>query len=102
MTHVPVAHPTASSPQAWAAGTPLLLLRSVLGLSPVGDELRCDPQLPATFGSVTLRGVPGRWGRADVSIDSIVGSTQEHDGRRQGTHQTHGSRLADRADGLSG
>jgi glycogen debranching enzyme len=101
MTHVPVGYPTASSPQAWAAGTPLLLLRTVLGLSPAGDELRCDPQLPATFGSVTLRGVPGRWGRADVSIDSVVDSMQEQDGRRQGAHQTRGSRLPGRADGLS-
>ncbi len=31
---VPVAYPTASRPQAWAAGAPLLLLSTVLGLCP--------------------------------------------------------------------
>jgi glycogen debranching enzyme len=30
----PVIYPTASSPQAWAAGTPVLLLQSLLGLEP--------------------------------------------------------------------
>jgi glycogen debranching enzyme len=30
----PVLYPTASSPQAWAAGTPLLLLQTLLGLEP--------------------------------------------------------------------
>jgi len=33
-TGVPVEYPTASLPQAWAAGTPILLLRLVLGLEP--------------------------------------------------------------------
>jgi glycogen debranching enzyme len=30
----PVVYPTASSPQAWAAGTPVLLLSTLLGLEP--------------------------------------------------------------------
>ena len=34
MTTVPVAFPTASRPQAWAAGTPLLLLSTLLDLQP--------------------------------------------------------------------
>ena len=33
-TGVPVEYPTASRPQAWAAGTPILLLRLLLGLEP--------------------------------------------------------------------
>ena len=33
-TRFPVVYPTASSPQAWAAGTPVLLLQVVLGLTP--------------------------------------------------------------------
>ena len=64
LTHTPVAYPTASSPQAWAAGAPLLLLTTVLGLSPHADELRCDPHLPMRFGDVALSGIPGRWGRS--------------------------------------
>ena len=33
-TPFPIAYPTAARPQAWAAGTPVLLLRLVLGLEP--------------------------------------------------------------------
>ncbi len=36
LTSVPVAFPTASRPQAWAAGAPLLLLTTVLGRQPGG------------------------------------------------------------------
>ena len=38
-TKYPVQYPTACSPQAWSTGTPLLLLRTMLGLEPVGDHL---------------------------------------------------------------
>lgn len=43
MTSVPVAFPTASRPQAWAAGTPLLLLTTLLGLRPNSREARFEP-----------------------------------------------------------
>jgi glycogen debranching enzyme len=66
-THGPVAYPTASSPQAWAAAAPLLALTSVLGLSPGIEGPECAPHLPPDFGTVALRGVRGRWGRADVA-----------------------------------
>ena len=66
-TSFPVQYPTASSPQAWATGAPLLLLRVLLGLEPDGDELRCDPHLPRAIGNIDLSGVPGRWGRVDVT-----------------------------------
>ena len=62
LTHAPVRYPTASSPQAWAAAAPLLLLTTVLGLVPAADGPRCDPHLPPEFGEVTLVGLPGRWG----------------------------------------
>ena len=62
LTHAPVRYPTASSPQAWAAAAPLLLLTTVLGLDPSADGPRCDPHLPPEFGEVTLVGLPGRWG----------------------------------------
>ena len=66
-THAPVEYPTASCPQAWAAGAPLLALTAVLGLAPGPDGPHCDPHLPAEFGAVALRGVRGHWGRADVA-----------------------------------
>jgi glycogen debranching enzyme len=43
MTSVPVAFPTASRPQAWAAGTPLLLLTSLLRLRPGSSEVSFEP-----------------------------------------------------------
>jgi glycogen debranching enzyme len=67
LTGLPVPYPTACSPQAWASGAPLLLLRCLLGLEPVGDRLRVDPGVPVELGALTLAGIPGRWGRADAS-----------------------------------
>jgi glycogen debranching enzyme len=65
-TGVPVAYPSACSPQAWASGTPLLLLRCMLGLEPDRDGLRMDAYAPMRCGHLSLHGVPGPWGRADA------------------------------------
>ena len=46
VTKYPVQYPTACSPQAWSTGAPLLLLRTMLGLEPIGDHLVVDPALP--------------------------------------------------------
>ena len=43
---VPGAVSRPRSPQAWSTGTPLLLLRTMLGLEPLGDHLVVDPALP--------------------------------------------------------
>jgi len=66
LTKYPVQYPTACSPQAWSTGAPLLLLRTMLGLEPVGDLLVVDPLLPVGIGHVALLDVPGRWGRIDA------------------------------------
>jgi glycogen debranching enzyme len=65
-TKYPVQYPTACSPQAWSTGTPLLLLRTMLGLEPLGDHLVVDPALPAGIGHLELLDIPGRWGRVDA------------------------------------
>lgn len=65
-TGIPVAYPTACSPQAWASGAPLLFLRLLLGLEPVGDTLRVDAAVPDQIGDLALRGIPGRWGHTDA------------------------------------
>ena len=39
-TPFPIAYPTAARPQAWAAGTPVLLLQLLLGLVPDRDRHR--------------------------------------------------------------
>jgi glycogen debranching enzyme len=66
LTQFPVEYPTASSPQAWATGTPLLLLRVLLGLEPDGSTLKSDPTLPPEITLLRFRGIRGRFGGADV------------------------------------
>jgi glycogen debranching enzyme len=65
-TKNPVQYPTACSPQAWSTGAPLLFLRTMLGLEPIGDRLVVDPALPAGIGLLALLDIPGRWGRVDA------------------------------------
>jgi glycogen debranching enzyme len=66
VTKYPVQYPTACSPQAWSTGTPLLLLRTMLGLEPQGEHLVVDPALPRDVGLLALLDIPGRWGRIDA------------------------------------
>ena len=66
LTKYPVQYPTACSPQAWSTGTPLLLLRTMLGLEPHGDQMIVDPALPSAIGHLELLDIPGRWGRVDA------------------------------------
>jgi glycogen debranching enzyme len=65
LTKHPVRYPTACTPQAWSTGAPLLFLRTMLGLEPVGDNLLVDPALPDLVGMIALLDIPGRWGRVD-------------------------------------
>ena len=65
-TMYPVQYPTACSPQAWSTGAPLLFLRTMLGLDPMGDHLVVDPALPVGIGHLELLDIPGRWGRLDA------------------------------------
>ena len=57
----PIAYPTAARPQAWAAGTPVLLLQLLLGIQP--DRRRhvietvAPLELPAWTGDVRLSGL---------------------------------------------
>jgi glycogen debranching enzyme len=60
VTSVPVAFPTASRPQAWAAGTPLLLLTTLLDLRPGYTDAHA--LVPGGIGHVALRRHPGRSG----------------------------------------
>jgi glycogen debranching enzyme len=66
VTKYPVQYPTACSPQAWSTGAPLLLLRTMLGLEPIGDHLVVDPSLPRGIGHLEVLDIPGRWGRIDA------------------------------------
>jgi glycogen debranching enzyme len=63
---LPVQYPTASSPQAWAAGSVLLGLRTLLGLDVVDGRLRAEPTAAPEVGELRLLGVPVRGERVDV------------------------------------
>ncbi len=66
-TGAPVEYPTASRPQAWAAGAPLLALRTALGLDVVDGSLRIDPHLSQGWGHVRLNNVAVGGARAPVT-----------------------------------
>jgi glycogen debranching enzyme len=67
-TRYPVQYTTACIPQAWAAASPMLGIRTLLGLEPKGQILAssADPILPYWMGTLTVDGIPGRWGRTTV------------------------------------
>ena len=67
LTAIPVEYPTPCSPQAWAAGAPLLGLRTLLGLDPDGDRLCCEPAVLPGGHRLALRGIRYRGGRVDAS-----------------------------------
>jgi glycogen debranching enzyme len=72
-TPFPISYPTAARPQAWAAGTPVLLLRLLLGLEPAdGDRgLRSSGlALPPWAGRVRLDGVRARGKTWSVAGDA--------------------------------
>jgi glycogen debranching enzyme len=60
-TPFPIAYPTAARPQAWAAGTPILLVRVLLGIEP--DRVRqrlvsiVTDELPSWLDGVRVEGV---------------------------------------------
>jgi glycogen debranching enzyme len=66
VTKYPVEYPTACSPQAWATGAPLLLLRALLGLDSDGKHLIIDPAIPEPMTELELLDIPGVWGRTDA------------------------------------
>jgi hypothetical protein len=75
VTHFPVEYPTACSPQAWATGAPLLLVRAMLGLEPDGSRLGSRPVVPDVMSHLELSHIPGRWGRESVgthAADTIL------------------------------
>jgi glycogen debranching enzyme len=54
---VPVEYPAALKPQSWAAGAPLLAIRTLLGLDVIDGKLRSRPHVPEELGKLRLRNV---------------------------------------------
>jgi glycogen debranching enzyme len=91
-TNYPVQYPTACSPQAWSTGAPLLFLRTMLGLEPIGDHLIVDPVLPSGIGRIELLDIPGRWGRVDAFARGLDdGAPHARFGRELGEQPRTGS-----------
>ncbi|MCP3785706.1 amylo-alpha-1,6-glucosidase [Micromonospora sp. A3M-1-15] len=80
LTGHPVSYPAANNPQALATGAPLLLVRTLLGLEPYGEDLVVEPEMPERFGRIELLDIPGRWGRVDA-IGTVA--PRERDARGQ-------------------
>ncbi|MGM1060270.1 amylo-alpha-1,6-glucosidase [Saccharothrix sp. Mg75] len=67
----PVPYPTSCSPQAWAAATPVHLLRVLLRVEPHAPRRRVwlAPVLPASVGPLVLDGVPIAGTRVSLRVD---------------------------------
>jgi glycogen debranching enzyme len=67
----PVSYPTSCSPQAWAAASPLLLLRSMLRLEPDARNTRLHlaPAIPEWVGRVRVEGIPINGGRLSLEVE---------------------------------
>ncbi|WP_430500966.1 amylo-alpha-1,6-glucosidase [Micromonospora trifolii] len=66
LTTYPVQLTTSCRPQAWSSGALLMLLGTMLGLRPTGDNLLVNPAVPEGFGRLELLDIPGRWGHSDA------------------------------------
>jgi glycogen debranching enzyme len=67
----PVSYPSSCSPQAWAAASPLLFLRSILRLDPwvPHGKVWIDPVLPPRIGRLRVARIPLAGRRVTVEID---------------------------------
>ncbi|MFN8081706.1 MAG: glycogen debranching N-terminal domain-containing protein [Kineosporiaceae bacterium] len=68
----PVPYPTSCSPQAWAAATPLLLLRSLLQLEPdvPAGRITIAPQLPPGMLPITIEQLSVADGQLSLTVDA--------------------------------
>lgn len=69
---LPVPYPTSCSPQAWAAASPILLLRTLLRFDPAVSlgKLFVDPVLPAEITRLHVEGIPLAGGRVTIDVEN--------------------------------
>jgi glycogen debranching enzyme len=74
----PVPYPTACSPQAWAATTPILLVMSLMRYDTHVSRggLWIDPVLPESYGDLHITNAPLGGGRITIDIANSVPSVQ--------------------------
>jgi glycogen debranching enzyme len=87
----PVPYPTACSPQAWAAATPIMLIKNLMGYYADVNRggLWMDPVLPESFGDLHITNAPIANGRitidivgSEVSVSGLPSSLTFHRGNR--------------------
>ncbi len=68
---IPVSYPTSCSPQAWAAASPLLCLRTILRLDPwvPYGKTWLAPMLPEGMKRLKVDGIPIAGARVSVEVD---------------------------------
>jgi glycogen debranching enzyme len=66
----PVPYPVSCAPQAWAASSPLLLIRAMLGLTvdPGRRAVRVAPALPSWLGRIRIEGLEALGRRFDLEV----------------------------------
>jgi glycogen debranching enzyme len=77
-TDVPVSYPVSCVPQAWAAGSMLMMLTSCLGLQPdpANHKLRVNqPNIPNWLGTVEISNLKVGTGSADLKFENKEGKT---------------------------
>ncbi|SFL31864.1 glycogen debranching N-terminal domain-containing protein [Geodermatophilus ruber] len=79
----PIPYPTSCSPQAWAAASPIQVMRMLLRLEPrmPRGEVWFDPAWPARYGRLRIRDLPLGGHRVTLVID---GDRAELDGLPEG------------------
>lgn len=67
----PVSYPTSCSPQAWAAASPLLFLRTMLRFEPDirNSELQLAPAIPDWIGMLRLEQIPLMGGHLSIEME---------------------------------
>jgi glycogen debranching enzyme len=75
----PVPYPTSCSPQAWAAASPLLLLRTMLRFEPDfrNSRLHLAPAVPPWIGRLRLEHIPVMGGHLTIDVEGEVVHTLE-------------------------
>jgi glycogen debranching enzyme len=72
-TPFPIAYPTAARPQAWAAGTPILLVRVLLGIEPDRERQRLvstvTDELPSWLDGLRVEGIRAYGRMWTVSVE---------------------------------
>jgi glycogen debranching enzyme len=75
----PVPYPTSCSPQAWAAASPLLFLRTMLRFEPDfrNSKLHLAPAIPEWIGRLRLEQIPVMGGHLTIDVEGEIVHTLE-------------------------